>query len=195
MVPTKACENCGREVDDYVKFCPDCGSSSFTYLNSEVTVSNSDIGSSESINPLIAKLFYWNENGQHYFSKTKFFSILIFLDIFIARIYYTSNVVVSLIVALIVTFVSFFIGRSLHRKNDASVSSGELIRDIVNMLFYMDGSISKTKVLSISIYFILIIAYCINEGWSMFFAATLMFLAFAVPVYYIGKSLNIDGIK
>lgn len=193
MMPTKTCENCGREVEDYVKFCPQCGSSSFTNLNSEVTTSNPDVDSSKSVNSIIAKLFYWDENGQYYFSKTKFFSILIFLDIFIARIYYTSDVVVSVLIALIVAAISFLIGRSFHKKNDASASGGDLIKDIANMLFYMNESISKAKVLAISVYFILIIVYCIIEGWSMFFAGTLMFLVFAIPVYYIAKSLNIDG--
>lgn len=192
IMSTKTCENCGKEVDDFVKFCPQCGSSSFSNLNSQPIDSNQDIDNSDSINPTVAKIFYWNESGQYCFSKTKFFSILIFLDMFIGRMYYTSNIVVSLIVALAVTAISFLIGRSLHRRNDDQVPGKGLIDDIRDMLFYTDGHISISKILAISVYFISIIVYCISEGWNMFFAGTLMSLVFAVPAYYIGKYLKLD---
>lgn len=188
----KICNNCGREVDDFVKFCPDCGKSSFTDLISEIKPSTPNIEEIDSINPIIATLFYWNENGNYYFSKTKFFSILIFLDIFIARIYYTSNVVAAFIIAAIVTAIAFFIGRAIHNKSTIHTpSAGSLTKDITNMLFYWEESvISKTKILTILIYFIMIIFYCINVGWSMFFAGTLIWLAVAIPVFYVGKYIH-----
>lgn len=194
---SKTCENCGREVDDAVKFCPDCGLSSFkssnqkrTAPNEEVTISYPEIDSSDSITPWIGKLFYWNENGKYYFSRTKFFSILIFLDIFIARIFYTSNVAVAFFVALIVAAISFFIGRSLHKRNDEHRVGQGLVKDVTDMLFYWDGSvISKTKIISISLYLILIVVYCINKGWSEFFVATMLFAVFALLAFFIGKSV------
>ena len=194
IMSTKTCENCGREVEDFVKFCPQCGSSSFKNSNSEFTDSNPDIDSSDSINPIIAKLFYWDENGKYCFSKTKFFSILIFLDMFTGRMYYTSDIVVSLTVALIVTAISFLIGRSLHRKNDEHASGEGLVKDICNMLFYNEGHLSISKILAISLYFILIVFYCNYDGWDMFFAADLISLVFTIPAYYICKFLKLDDI-
>ena len=68
------------------------------------------------------KLFYWKTDEGIRFSKTKFFSILIFFYIFISRIYYTQDLLMAFLIAIITTVVAFVIGLMIHKsiKNDSS---------------------------------------------------------------------------
>ena len=86
------------------------------------------------------KLFYWKSNEGIRFSKTKFFSILIFFFILISRIYYTHDLIMAFLIAIITSVIAFIIGLIIHNsiKND-SIGSYGLIGDIMHLFFYWES--------------------------------------------------------
>lgn len=148
----------------------------------------------ESNGTLKEKLFYWKYDDGIRFSKTKFFSILIFLYVFIGRIHYTQDLFIAISVASIVTIISFVIGYLIHSViNNTSTGSNGLIEDIKHLFFYWEDSgkfvLSKTKTIYIIMVFIIAIVYCISVEFEILISIV-MGIFFAMPLFLIGYFIH-----
>lgn len=110
----KICENCGKNVDDYVKFCPDCGSNKFRQANQVSSRPSSLPTKKRSDNSdIVHKLFYWNYGGRYILSKTKVISILTFLVFALSTFGDAPGVMV--ILGLIFAIFVYIIGFGIHK--------------------------------------------------------------------------------
>lgn len=143
------------------------------------------------------KVFYWKYEDGIRFSKTKFFSILIFFYILISRVYYTHDLAISFLISVITTIIAFIIGLIIHNsiKNN-SIGSHGLFDDVKHLFFYWGESnqfvLSKTKTVSIALYLISIIIYCIYYGFGDIFAGIGVSLFIAAPVFLVGYFIHIN---
>lgn len=143
------------------------------------------------------KLFYWKTDEGIRFSKTKFFSILIFFYILISRVYYTHDLLIACLIAIITSIIAFIIGLIIHKsiKND-SIGSYGLINDIKHLFLYWEDSnefvLSKTKIISIALYLISLVIYCIYYGFTDIFAGLGVNLFIAAPVCLVGYFIHIN---
>ena len=144
------------------------------------------------------KLFYWEYDGSIRFSKTKFFSILIFLYVFISRMYYSKDFLIAISVAGITALVAFVIGYFIHNSvNTTSIGSSGLIGDIIHLFFYWEDSgkfvLSKTKIISIIVYFIAFIYCCLTSESYYVFANLGVALFFGVFTFLLGYFIHIGN--
>ena len=141
------------------------------------------------------KLFYWKSDEGIRFSKSKFFSILIFFDIFASRIYYTGDWGMAFSVALVASFFAFLIGCKIHKsiKDDYAGSFG-LADDIKHLFFYWQDpngfALSKTKIISLAVYLISVVLFCSYYGLDDIPLNLNMGIFFAVLAFLVGRSIH-----
>ena len=201
-MPKKICENCGKSVDDYVKFCPGCGGNQFRQLN-QVSNSSSSVPTRNSSqnSDLVHKLFYWNYGGRYIFSKTKFISILTFFAFVISGFEGSTGIMIFL--GLIFAMIAYVIGFSLHKilgndKPSVNVLDNNdygFFEDLKHSFFYWQNKntgefvFSKTKSITILIFFVLsIVGYTLSPPYI--FACLIFGLVFAIPAGIIGYAIH-----
>ena len=110
---------------------------------------------------LIHSLLYWNYGGKHILSKTKLFSIMLFLIVFLS--FFTSGLPGVILVGALFAGIEFCIGCIIHMllpKPSKAVldnSDNGLLTDLKHFFFYWQDrktgqfTLSKTKILSVGI--------------------------------------------
>ena len=143
------------------------------------------------------KLFYWKIGEGIRFSKTKFFSILIFFYVLVSRIYYTHDLLMAFLIAAATAVIAFIAGYMIHNsiKND-SIGSHGLTEDLKHLFFYWDYSnkfvLSKTKIISIAVFLISLVFYLSLYGLNDIFAGLGVNLFIAAPVFLVGYFIHIN---
>ena len=176
----KICENCGKNVNDSVKFCPYCGTSQFRQTTVPISNKSSSIPTNRKSqnNDWIHKLFYWKYDEGYIFSKTKLISILTFIA-FVLSIF---NQDPGAIILLGLIFASIFdvIGWSIHRilgrdkpsENVLKNNNFGFLEDLKNALLFWQNkdtgefALSKTKIITLLV-FGFFSAICINTAPSL----------------------------
>lgn len=188
---TKICKNCGETVDENVKFCPYCKSTSFTQTQEIVTY----------VKPgLVQKLFYWQYDGQFILAKSKIAGITVFLLLFLASFtspFFTGMLIVSLIIGLLVFLVLYLIHYLKGKPSKAKLQNNNygLIIDLKNLLFYWQNNktgeyvLSKTKTISFVVFVLFtLLALSLqpfNVPLSIIVAAV-----FTAPAFIIGFAVH-----
>lgn len=185
----KICNNCGKQVDDNVKFCPDCKCQTFRNLN-EITAPD---------NSLIHKLFYWNYGGYYMLSKSKIAGIATFLIVGVFGLLSgapAAVIIIAVIFAALVFLIFFAIHMSLPDPQKPKIIHNDygLIQDLKHFLFYWQNKqggfvFSKTKAISILV-FILFFLFAMMIPNPNLFAAVIIGLIFETPVFAIGYAIH-----
>ena len=186
---SKICNECGKEVDESVNFCPNCKSQSFRPKGEVVVADNS----------LTHRLFYWRYNDQYMLSKTKVFSLFI-LVVFGVTSFTSPFIGGSILVTVIVTLIAFLFCYLLHmflsRPSRAQLENSDygLAGDLKNMLFYWQDRktgyfrLSKTKLITWLI-FILFFALSMNFSANLV-VSVIIGAIFAIPAFIIGFAVH-----
>ena len=198
----KICENCGKTADDYVKFCPDCGSSKFRQINPVSNKSSSIPTKRMSQNSdLVHKLFYWNYDGRYIFSKTKLISFLT-LVVFVLSMF-TGPPGAVIIIGLIFTAFFYLIGFCIHKilgndkpsDNVLNHNDYGLAEDLKNALLCWQNkktgefAYSKTKIITLLIFlfFALLSSFA---PLTSFLVCLAIGAIFAIPACVIGYAIH-----
>ena len=195
----KICKNCGNRVDGNAKFCPNCKSQSFR-LSGELTVPDDS---------LTHKLFYWNYNNYYMISKTKVFSIFVFVVLILTCI--TSPYPLGVLgLTLIFTALAFLVSFVLHKvishpsQNQLESSDYGLLSDMGNLLVNWQDKktgyfrLSKTKIISIVLFVgFIILGTAVSKN---LFVGVIVAAVFTLPIFIAGfiihKLTNKDpGVK
>lgn len=186
---SKICNDCGKSVDDGVKFCPYCKSQSFR-TNNEVTTGSDS---------LVHKLFYWNYGGRYVLSKSKLVGFLVFL--LFATISINAGEGVGIVVfSAILGFLTFFLGFAIHKMkgepNEAKIKHNDygLIPDLIHLLFFWQNdeggfALAKSKIIS-HIVFVLVAIIGSALSPPSVFAVILIGLVLEIPVFVIGYGVH-----
>ena len=190
----KICNDCGCKVDIDSNFCPDCGCKSFNNLQTPKVVNNSKPSP-------IHSLLYWNYDGYFVLSKSKIagiFTFILFLSMFVP----SGHIVSGLVISLIVSFLVFLIGFSLHqlrpKPSQKKLENNDygLIMDFVHLLFFWQNKntgefvVSKTKIISNLIFILFALVTGLNVPVATFFAAVMIGLIFETPAFLIGYGIH-----
>ncbi|WP_407424863.1 zinc ribbon domain-containing protein [Methanobrevibacter sp.] len=198
----KICENCGKAVDDYVKFCPDCGLNKFRQANPVSNKSSSIPTKKVSQNSdWVHKLFYWNYDGSYIFSKTKLISFLTFA-VFVLSMF-TGPPVAVLIIGLIFTAFFYLIGFCIHKilgndkpsDNVLNHNDYGLVEDLKNALLCWQNKktgefvYSKTKIITLLI-FLFFTSLTSFAPTSSLLVCVAIGIMFAIPASVIGYAIH-----
>lgn len=200
----KICENCGENLEDYVKFCPECGSSKFRQVNdTAVSKRSSSVPAKKASqnSSLIHKLFYWSHDGYYMFSKTKLIVVSTVI-VFLLSIFNGAPVAVVLFGFLVAAFF-YVIGFGIHRiignanpsRNVLENNDQGLIRDLWNALLCWQNKntgefvFSKTKILTLLILlFFSVFCYAISPTTLLVCVA--FGSIFAAPACLVGYAIH-----
>ena len=201
-MPKKICENCGKSVDDYVKFCPGCGGNQFRQLN-QVSNSSSSVPAKKTSqdSDLVHKLFYWNYGGRYIFSKTKSISILTFFAFVISGFQGPWPMVILL--GLIIAMFVYIIGYCIHKISGNDKPSENVLNhndygfaeDLKHALLFWQNKntgefvFSKTKAITLLIFFVIAV-WTFTLSPPYIFVAMIVGLIFAVPAGIIGYVIH-----
>ena len=144
-------------------------------------------------------LFYWDENGNYAFSRTKFLTVVTFIICLIDGII-SFSILDLLIVAVLLCVPVFLIGFFIHKlaNIDSSFYSGNLLYDVKHFLFYWyEGNrfrLSKTKIIT-GIVILIGLLFLITDLDAgdlefAFVACVMTSLLFAIPVFLIGYAIH-----
>lgn len=198
----RICENCGKEVDENVKFCPDCGTNKFRQISPVSTKSPSVPTKKVSQNSgMIHKLFYWNYDGRYILSKTKVISILTFV-VFLLSIF-TGPPAAVIILGLIFSAFFFVIGFCIHKilgndrpsENVLNNNDYGLAEDLKHAFLCWQNKdtgefvYSKTKIITLLVFlfFAVFSAFAPSSSLIVCFAIGMIF---AVPACIIGYPIH-----
>lgn len=191
---TKICNNCGRRVDESVKFCPTCKSQSFRPYAEIAKHQNSD---------LIYNLFYWQYGDQYKISKSKVFSAVTLIVFAIGSLSYGSlaggfvMIILGLITSLSIYVIGYVINKIRANPTPAILENSDngFGFDLKTMLLCWQNKLtgefflSKTKIISLLIF----IFGCILTLSSHIFEIAVMYivgLILSVPAYVIGYGVH-----
>lgn len=184
MMTSKICNNCGKEVDESVNFCPHCKSQSFRAKNEII----------KSDNNLVHKLFYWKRDGYYVFSLSKISALFIFIAFVLGVLSVYSlgpMIVLGLIFGLFDVFLGYIYQYKILKPSKAQLENNDLgfLQDLIHaLLFWQDKTgkfvFSKTKSISLFI-FTFVAIWCLSDTGQVpvaLIAATF----FGVPAFAIG---------
>lgn len=183
---SKICKNCGKNVEDDVKFCPECRSQSFKVVNEVTSPGNTQIHT----------LFYWNYNGNYVLSKTKVATAIVFIICLITSITSKEMLLFSFILAIITFMLGIGFHQLLSKPNINKITHNDygFGEDLLHLFFYWQNNegdyvLSKTKITSI----ILTIA-CSTLGLTLnppnLIAVVIFGLIFGGPIFAIGCGVH-----
>ena len=186
----KICNNCKKQVDDNVNFCPYCKSQSFTNSNEIVTVGD---------NSLMHRLFYWNYDGYYMLSKSKLAGLGVFFVLGILGLFSGAPpvmIVVAIILALIVFLLFYAVHAMLPNPQKPKMINNDygLVQDLKHFLFFWQNreggfALSKTKIIS-HLVFVLFFLVGITAPSSNIVVGVLVGLFFEIPVFLVGYGVH-----
>ena len=186
----KICNNCKKQVDDNVNFCPYCKSQSFTNSNEIVTVGDSS---------LMHRLFYWNYDGYYMLSKSKLAGLGVFFVLGILGLFSGAPpvmIVVAIILALIVFLLFYAVHAMLPNPQKPKMINNDygLVQDLKHFLFFWQNreggfALSKTKIIS-HLVFVLFFLVGITAPSSNIVVGVLVGLFFEIPVFLVGYGVH-----
>lgn len=201
-MPEKICENCGKKVDEHVKFCPDCGTNQFRQTN-PVSSKFSSLPTKKTSqnNDLVHKLFYWNYAGSYIFSKTKFISILTFMA-FVLSVF-TGPPFAVIFIGLIFSIFFYIIGFCFHKilgndkpsENVLNHNDYGFVKDLMHAFLCWQNKktgefvFSKTKIITLLIFFAFAILSSFAPSSSLIISLVIGVI-FAVPACIIGYPIH-----
>lgn len=181
---SKICNNCGKEVDGNVNFCPHCKSQSFRVKNEII----------KSDNNLIHKLFYWKHDGYYVFSLSKFSALLIFIAFLLGVLSVYSlgpMILLGAIFGLFDVFLGYIYQYKILNPSKAQLENNNFgfLQDMIHaLLFWQDKMgkfvFSKTKSISLLI-FVFIAIWCFSDTGQVP-VAVLAASFFGVPAFIMG---------
>ena len=201
-MPKRICNNCGKEVDGNVKFCPYCGANQFRQMNPVSSKFPSIPTKKVSQNSdLIHKLFYWDYGGRYILSKTKAISVLTFV-VFVLSIF-TGPPAAVIVLGLIFSVFFFVIGFCIHkilgndRPSDNVLNNNDygLVEDLKHAFLCWQNKqtgefvYSKTKIITLLVFlfFAAISAFAPTSSLIVCFAIGAIF---AIPACIIGYPIH-----
>ena len=183
----KTCKNCKTKVGITANYCPNCKSTSFR--------------ENSKIKTIIHALFYTKHDNYFILSKTKLFTIICYILVFIEFLA-DSSFLDALIESAIVTVPVCLAGFVLHRAlgndnlNQNVIKNNDygLFKDICHLSFYWQNKkngnfrFSITKFVFIVVFLFFLILCFIDD--SDFIVNIIMALIFSSPVFFIGLAIH-----
>ena len=204
-IELKVCPRCGREVGKEVFRCPFCHNVVFE-KTSKMQNQNPVVEADDDVlaGYVKHKLFFKKYGeGVYVFSRAKFLTIVVFILLFICTIPFSSNLLSSLVICLMLSLPVYLLGMLSHAIDDDGARykrirtrDDSLIRNIIHFMFYWryrDTNIftlSKTKIISLLLYIVTVSILAASSPSLL--ACLIMGLVVFIPALVIGSLMHSD---